>query len=183
MPHFQVQAEYVVDLLKKLKIFNITTTHINNLCEKLAENILINKEEQKQKIINHLMKLKIDDAQKSLNRERNKNLKGLKNERMLLREYNIENLFYDINNQEKRTTRHQLRNKREKKTHFLLSKYGGKRQRNKNIAGDDIEGIVIKDQNLPEDYESKPRCYGGITLLKKKRVYSLYHQITQYMKK
>ena len=180
----QVQAEYVVDLMKKLKCLNITTTHINNLCEKLAENILINKEEQKQKIVNHLMKLKIDDAQKSLNRERNNNLKGLKNERMLLREYNIENLFYDINNQEKRTTRHRLRNKREKKTHFLLNKYGGKRQRNKNRTDDDIEGIVIKDQNLPEDYESKPRCYGGTTLSKEEEDilslspnYAIYEEI------
>ena len=47
-----------------------------------------------------------------------------------------------------------------KKLRHLREKY----KKKERTVPDEIEGIIVKDQETPEEYSSAPRLYGGVTL-------------------
>ena len=69
--------------------------------------------------------------------------------------------FYDITaltNRKRYKTN--LLKKRRKKVKFLKNKY----RREKRFIPDETDGIIIKDQTIPDNYTTQPRIYGGVTI-------------------
>ena len=77
---------------------------------------------------------------------------------------------------EKRRLKKKYKEKLEQKVKHLQEKCGSKR-----CIPDEVEGIVIKDQELPVEFESDPRCYDNIEISEaEKMVLQLPPKFTLY---
>ena len=77
----------------------------------------------------------------------------------IVREQGIEDDYYNIWKKEKRIIREIFKTKAERKVKHLCEKY-----RPKARLPDEVNGVIIRDQEIAMDFESKPRCYGGIQI-------------------
>ena len=69
-------------------------------------------------------------------------------------------LYEEIWKIEKKRQMKVLNQRRRRKIVFLIQKYAPSLKETPN----EIRGIIIKDQDLPETFTSEPRCYGGCVL-------------------
>ena len=155
---FNLSRRVVVHLISHLVSKRVPLASVYNGCTKMCKGL---GEKKRSMMCNMIMKWKLADAQKHLNKEKRDNTRIWREEKRTLSEEGIEQDFIRIWEEEKEKQIYCLIQKKNKKVSFLKEKY-----RNMNSCDDEdiIEGIVIKDQQLTEEYESNPRCYGGIEL-------------------
>ena len=59
---------------------------------------------------------------------------------------------------------------------FLKTKYRPKTR----IIPDEIDGIIIKDQSIPENFSTEPRIYGGVSITETRKELSLPPKYAMY---
>ena len=99
------------------------------------------------------------DANKRLKEEQYNNSKVWRESKKLLGDFNMIESYEIEWSKEGERYKQCLAKKRKKKIEFLMNKCGKKRE-----IPDTIDGIIIKDQVITEDFSSEPRVYGYMTI-------------------
>ena len=144
------------DLFVDLKRRHIGTTEVESMSKRICFKL---PSKRCRTLVDIIMKCKIDDARKEMNKARYNNTQVWRNNRQHLVDMNIINQFNDVWSFEKEVTRTNLCNKRKKKVDFLSIKYN-----KKNNAPDKIRGVIVADQDIVKDFSMAPRIYGGVEL-------------------
>ena len=150
-----LKSEYVVDLLRELVKKEIPLREVKRKCEKVCQGLPMKRAWDISKTV---MSWKLIDAKSAMCREKRENTRVWRECERTLKENNIDKEFFAMWEEEKRWVRKELQNKKQKKVSFLKEKYGRKDRRE---VCDDVEGVTVKDQDLPDTFESEPRMYGG----------------------
>ena len=154
-----LRAEYVVDLFDELIHRDVPLRSVkvdsDRLCKQLPSR-------RSHDTAMRVMRWRRKDAVNVLIHEKKENTKVWRESERLLWELDVLDSYFQIWEEEKDYQRRQFTRKYRRKVDFLTVKYGRKSDR--NVIPDEVEGIVIKDTALPENFESKPRMYGGVNL-------------------
>ena len=154
-----LRAEYITDLLDELIYQNVPLRSVKVGSEKLCKHL---PSKRASATAMRVMKWKRRDAERALEREKRNNTKVWRESEKALRELGIlDTYFTETWEEEKDYQRHQFDKKRRRKVRFLVNKYR-KNKQTQNIP-DEVEGISIKQCEIPADYNSNPRIYGGVT--------------------
>ena len=170
-----VHVRYVVDLLQELARRRIGTNSVENGCKDLCKDL---PPRRKNALVHKMMKWKLSDSRRCLQREQYNNTKERRKCKAVLTNNGVVQQFEEIWNVERRRVVESLKVKRKRKIAFLREKYGQSRE-----IPDQIEGITIADSDLPATFNSEPRCYGGCsTDEKEKKILSLPPKFAVYDK-
>ena len=159
-----VKAEYVTDLFKDLRQTNTPLRTVTDTVEQLCRDI---KTEQKTKLMRDIMKYKQESAHRTLEKAKRQYTNTFNNNKQHLINSNIYRQSILIIREEKNKQRHKYRNKRiEKVKHLRNKNKQTSNQKHTEKEENDIEGIIIGNQTIPEDYKSKLKKYGDVKLTK-----------------
>ena len=154
----RIKAMQVKDLFKSLVYHKISTTEVNNLCNKICQKMT--SKSKLNLLKNMVMKWKYADAQKAYKT-------ALFCERKLWKEYsrlyskeNIIDLYNRTWFAEKKIVMKRCRTRRKEKVKWLLATY----KKKEDTSPDYINGICVKDVVLGEEFVKEPRVYGNVQL-------------------
>ncbi len=111
-------------------------------------------------MINTVINWKLQDAHTELRNLKRRNTATWREVKATIRNGGVLREYERLWRRETTKYDEEIRSKHRKKIRHLQRKYKTK----PNTIPDEIDGIVIKDQEIPEGYSSTPRTYGGITL-------------------
>ncbi len=80
-------------------------------------------------------------------------------EKLILREYNVFNAYISLWRKEKQQYQTELREKLRLKVSTLIRRYSSQ-----EAIPESVRGIVIEDQQVPEEFSTGPKCYGGVEI-------------------
>ena len=150
-------AIYVKNLYGNLKKDGIGTTTVEGLSQKLCQTLPNHRSRTLVKIV---IRWKLHDAYNELRRAQHENTVTWRREKKVIAESGTLNEFNELWRREITRYNRNLKDTGRRKLQFLQNKY--KKQR--KIIPDEIDGILLKDQELGDEYNSTPRQYGGVHL-------------------
>ena len=161
------------DLLSVLYKYKIGTNDVNKCVKTLCRNNRNYK--RRGKLIQYLMKDKLDDAEKEMRRAKIENLNNIKEYKKVIREEATDRSFNAIMRREGEIAWNAGKQKKQKKIEHLVTRRTEERRKVSNRRGtnpEEIEGITYKDAGLEkfrdavseETYISKPKIYGGVEI-------------------
>ena len=137
-----------------------------------------NKGSRKNEIVRLAMKSKIKDSWDEIREQKRIEQQIWRQLRPKLREKGKENEYNRIWAEEKDRVYKELKMKKENKIKWIKSKYYEKEK-----VPDIIEGVIVKDQEIGEEFEMKVTKYGGVQLTKEEesilRVHPKYTILTK----
>ena len=145
-----LHAQYVNDLFRKLMMKNIGNAETEELSQRTCKNI----KSRTRTMVNIVTRWKYQDSFKELRKEKRNQTKIWRECKPVISRANKVQEYNEIWIKEKRRLKKKYKEKLEQKVKHLQEKYGSKR-----CIPDEVEGVIIKDQELPEEFESDPRCY------------------------
>ena len=150
-----IHSLYVVDLLRGLKKKRIGLKTVEDEAARMCRGLASGRQRT---LVNTIMSWKLRDAYRKLQKARRDNTKVWREVRpILVQEGDVLSSYLRLWKSEKKNLKRYLTNKRKKKLAFLVKKYC----ENTCTVPDEVEGIVVKDQELDECFTSEPRCYGA----------------------
>ena len=161
-----VKAEYVVDLFKDLRQKNTPLRTVTDTFDKLCNDI---KPEQKTQVIKSIMKFKQQSAYRTLERAKRQYTKTNNENKQELVNNNIyrEAINTIRNEKKKQRQNHKIKRKRKVKHLERIQDKRNKNNQNKQIQETTkIEGIIIENQEIPQNYEPKINKYGNVNITK-----------------
>lgn len=156
-----IHAYYTIDLLKSLKKKSVGLNSVEQQAAKMCRGL---PKARKDTIVNSVMDGKIKDASRKLNKERRDNTRTWRECKKILIEEQVIKQYIKLWRYEKKQLKKTFNQRRKKKMNHLVRKYKVKQE-----VPDDIEGIVIKDQEIPESFKMEPLCYGGCDIGKEEK--------------
>ena len=156
---------YITDLYSKLHRLNIGTTVVEKQSEVMCRKLPQRRKHALRKMI---IKWKLIDAKEILRKEQYENSREWRVQKRIIGDEDIIRQFNKIWSEERKDYRNGLKMKLRKKIDFLKEKY-------KQIQGVDIEipdeinGIIIKEQEIPEEYVAEPRIYGNVNITEEEK--------------
>ena len=148
------QTRYVVDLFSQLRKKNIGTTNVEEACRKMCSRIGI---EKRSSLVERSMTWKLRDAIQCMKKAQYENTKVWRSARKELRQRGVCRKYEELWSREIHKYKEVLSQRRKKKIEFLNRKYG----RRHNVP-DRVNGVIVADQAIPENFTSEPRCYGSV---------------------
>ena len=180
---FKASLEYkrsihVKNLYQELKKDGIGTTKIENMCSRLCNTLPKHRERTLVKVITNW---KLHDAHKELRKWKIRNTETWRKQRETIAAAGVIDQYERLWRREITKYENNLTSIRKKKLQHLKMKY----KRKETNVPDEIEGIILKDQELPVEYNSTPRTYGGVildeneqSLLTLPPKYAMYERVT-----
>ena len=150
------QSRYVFDLFSQLRKKNIGTTNVEEACRKMCSRIGV---EKRSSLVERSMTWKLRDARQCMRKAQYENTKVWRNARRMLRQQGVCRKYEDLWSRELRKYKEVLCKRRKKKVEFLSQKYN----RKPNLP-DRVHGVIVADQEIPENFTSEPRCYGSVQI-------------------
>ena len=145
-------SRYVLDLYRELNKMNIGTNAIEHLAKKICYRLPEHRATTIKKLV---MNWNIDNAIKTIRKARYSNTATWKQFTPILVKENAIQEFNQILIKEKGEYRERLMEKKKKKVDHLMEKYKVRR-----IIPDEVEGIIVRDQEIPACFTKLPKCYG-----------------------
>ena len=129
-------------------------------------------------MLERIMKWRLEDAWSNMNRARRENTRVWRESKQVLRTYGVCDAYLALWRREKEDYQVSLRAKLRSKVYTLVRRYS-----NQTVAPESVRGIVVGDQQVPEDFSTDPRCYGDVELSADERsVLSLPPKYAMYSK-
>ena len=170
-----LHAQYVNDLFKRLIMKKVSNAETEELGKRICKTI----KKRTRTLIGIITRWKYEDSFNELRNEKRNQTKVWRECEPIIRRANILDEYNQIWITEKGRLKEVYKRKLEKKVKHLVEKYGRKR-----VIPDEVEGIIIKDQPIVEEFESNPRCYGNVEISEEERQvlklppkFSLYERI------
>ena len=157
-----LKAEYVVDLMSNLNKRSVPLRSVRVACNRLCNDVNI--QNRSNTITNSIMNWKLQDAYRCVDREKYINSCVWREYISMLTEYRVYHVFVRIWKEEKSYQRNVLKNKRKSKITHLTQIRNTTQFKPKEPKVEQVRGILIKDQTVPTDMDTKPRIYGDITV-------------------
>ena len=171
-----VHSMYVKDLFSELVKTCTPTTMIASLADRICGKL---HERRKITLRNMVMKWTLEEAEDEFRKNEQRSTRIWREEISKLRRHNVNGQFERILESERKLYKTYLRKKRRKKVKFLRNKY----RRERRIVPDEVDGIIIKDQPIPDDFTTEPRVYGGVNITEpEKELLSLPPKFAMYDK-
>ena len=148
---------HVKDLYQKLKKDGIGTTEIETMTKRLCNTLPKHRQRTLVKIITNW---RLQDAHKELRRLKSINTTTWRREKEIIERAGILDDYERLWRREITKYENELTSAQKKKLQHLRNKY----KKQKDTIPDEIEGIILTDQELPTEYASTARTYGGIEL-------------------
>jgi len=168
-----VHTRYVVDLLQDLIRRKVGTDSVENRCKDICINL---PPRRRNTLVNKVMKWKLSEAKKCLQRERFNNTVEWRKGKTVIVGAGVLHDYERVWNLEQKRVREELKMKRKRKVRFLKKKYGQSRG-----TPDQLKGITIADRKIPATFTSEPKCYGGCSIdEKEKKIPSLPPKFAVY---
>ena len=152
-----VHTMYVKDLYMDLNKRRIPTTPIASLAKRICRYL---PQRRTDTLTNIVMKWTVEDTSEKLRKEERLNTKVWRDNIQTIRSQGIESDFKRIYRSERKKYKKTLCEKRRQKVWFLSKKY---KPSKRNIP-DEVNGVIIKDQDIPMDFSTEPRVYGNTVI-------------------
>ena len=150
-------AVYLKNLYGSLKKDGIGTTTVEGLSHRICQKLPNHRTRTLTKIV---IRWKLQDAHNQLRSAQYEKVMAWRREKKLLEESGTLNEFNELWRREITKYGNELNERLARKLQFLRNKY----QKCRKVIPDEINGIILSDQPLGDEYNSDPRQYGGITL-------------------
>ena len=149
---------HVKNLYQKLKKDGIGTTKVESVARTLCDTLPKHRQRTLVKVITNW---KLQDAHKELRRLKSVNTATWRREKELLTGAGVLREYERLWRREITKYENECVSTQKKKLQHLRNKYKKKQE----TIPDEIEGIVLTNQELPAEYTSTARVYGGVDLL------------------
>ena len=156
------QSIYVKNLYSKLNQHHVGTSTVESLSRRIC-NKLPNR--RKITLVNIIIKWKLQDAHEVLRRKKYENTKTWRENKEIIQRNKVLDEYKRLWKREISIYENDLNEKLKQKVLFLKEKY----KKNKRDVPEEINGIIINDQELTNEYNSEPRIYGNIILNEKEK--------------
>ena len=167
-----LHAQYVNNLFRTLRMKKIGNAETEELSKRICKEI----KSRTRTLVNTVIQWKYEDSIKELRKEKYNQTKVWRECKPTLDRNNKTEEYNEIWIREKRRLKQKYKEKMEQKVKHLRQKYGYRRE-----LPDEVEGVIIKDQELPEEFESNPRCYDNVEITdEEKKVLLLPPKFTVY---
>ena len=153
-----VTNKNTVVLLRQLKENNVGTNEVEHGVTRLCKNM---SNKSKNEIKSKIMRNKVNDAYK-LYREHSKENDRIWREAKRVITVPYRKKYLEEWKRHITNVKEKLQRKTRAKVEWLKEKWGAKRQQ-KEIP-DEVKGIMVKDEDLPDEFSSEPRVYGNVEL-------------------
>ena len=152
------QSIHVKNLYQELKKNRIGTMKVETTSRKLCDTL---PKHRQRTLVRIIINWKLQDAHKQLHEHKQNNTAMWRQEKETIAAAGLLEAYERLWRRE--ITRYEKENteKRKKKIRHLSNKY---KQTNRIEIPDEIDGIILRDQEIPNEYNSTARTYGGITL-------------------
>ena len=159
------RAEYVVDLFRDLKKENIPLRTVSNMCNKMCNDV---KPEQTKKLIQTIMQYKKQSAYRSLHQSKREYTNVITNNKQTLYNHHVHADATKLFREEKHRQRQLYKQKRINKVIHLRKIHFKQKQHNRELHTyeDTIQGIIVGDQQIPSNYNTKVLKYGNVNINK-----------------
>lgn len=147
-----LKAYYVVDLIKSLRKKGIGLASVEKQSYKICKDLQGSKRDT---LVKTVMSWKLKDAYRKLSKERRNNTKVWREVKQDIDEERVLKDYVILWKREKEWSKTKLNDRRRKKVKFLTKKYGKRFD-----VPDTLEGITVRDREIPTAFSSEPRCYG-----------------------
>ena len=151
------RAIHVKNLFTKLKKDRIGTTQIETLAKSLCDTL---PEHRQRTLVKVIVNWKMQDAHKHLQRLKSVNTTTWRREKELLAGAGVVNEYEQLWRREITKYENECASTQKRKLQHLRNKY----RKKKETIPDEIDGILLTDQELPPEFSSTARTYGGIEL-------------------
>ena len=139
-----LHAQYVNDLFKTLRMKKIGNAETEELSKRICKEIKL----RTRTLVNTVIQWKYEDSIKELGKEKYNQTKVWRECKPTLDRNNKTEEYNEIWIREKRRLKQKYKEKMEQKVKHLRQKYGYRRE-----LPDEVEGVIIKDQELSEELE------------------------------
>ena len=157
-----IHTMYKRDLFKDLVKNCTPTTTIASLSNRICRNL---PERRKITLRNMIMKWTLDEAEANLKKDARNNTKTWRENISILRDHGVNRRFQRVWEDERKRYKTRLQKQKQKKIQFLKYKY---RRKTRSIP-DEEDGIIIRDQDIPDNFSTEPRIYGGVDISEAER--------------
>ena len=151
------RAIYVKNLYKQLKKDRIGTTVIETMSSKQCSTLPKHRQRTLVKVI---VNWKLQDAHKDLRERKSANTEMWRKQKCVMDAAGVTPQYKRLWRREVTIYENKCADEYHKKIRHLRGKYMKKEE----TVPDEIDGIVLKDQELTDEYTSAPRMYGGVDL-------------------
>ena len=151
------KAEHKADLFRTLVKKKIPPSNIATACKKLCSKLDITNE---QTVANVIMREILHNTQRKVTQAKYEATQIWRQNRRALQTHNVKDSFCKAWIKEKELSRRCLQQARRKKVTFLANQH----KQSQKKPSEDLFGIIIKDQQLPINFESKPRTYDDLII-------------------
>ena len=164
----RIRAEYVTDLLKQLINIQLGTNELMKKTENITKDMKI---ETKRKVIRCIMCDKLKDAYKELRTLKYQETIYWREQKEILRnEYILEEYEAEWS-AEKKKKRDMYRERRKTKIAWMKNKY----DKENTSAPEEYNGVIIKDQELTNDFGRNCKIYGNVEMDEKEKLILSLH--------
>ena len=166
------------NLYQELKKDGIGTSRIENMCTRLCDTLPKHRQRTLVKVVTNW---KLSDAHKELRKHKIRNTDMWRKQKETIAAAGVLEEYERLWKREITKYENERLSTHRKKLQHLRMKY----KRKETNVPDEIEGIILKDQELPAEYNSTPCTYGGIVLNENEQSllslppkYAMYEQVT-----
>ena len=151
------RAIHVKNLYAQLKKDRIGTPIIESLCSRLCSTLPKHRQRTLVKVITNW---KLQDAHKELRLRKYENTEMWRHQKTTIETAGVLIEFNRLWRREITKYENKCVETHKEKLQHLRQKY----KKKERTLPDEVEGIIVKDQEIPAEYSSAPKMYGGVTL-------------------
>ena len=153
-----------LDMMREMAKYNLVLNSTEKLSKQICSSIK-HKPNKDKEVSKQIMKWKLQDTYTDLRHQQSEYNETLKNNKEILRpeHYAIKARYSSAFKIALSDLRHYTRTKTKKKIAFLKNRKNEETRINRHRVTE-VEGIQISDKPIPDEFESRPRCYGGTVL-------------------
>ena len=152
------RAIHVKNLYQELKKDGIGTTKIETMSKKLCDTLPRHRQRTLVKVITNW---KLQDAHKQLHEQKHTNTRMWRQEKDTIAAAGLLDAYERLWRREITRFENGSAETQKKKLQHLRNRY---KRTTRTIVPDEMEGIILKDQEIPNNFASTPRTYGGVVL-------------------
>ena len=149
---------HVKNLYNELKKDGIGTTTIETVSKKLCSTL---PKHRQRTIVRIITNWKLQDAHKQLHEHKRKNTQTWRHEKELIAAAGLLETYGRLWRREITRFERESNDARKRKIQHLRNRY---KQTTRTEVPDEMDGIILRDQEVPEGYNSTARTYGGVNL-------------------
>ena len=157
-----IHSLYIKDLYRDLLQKKCGTTTIKSLTNRICRRL---PQRRKDRLNGIVMKWTLEEAESRSTKSAKENTKTWRDNQRILSNARVIREFKEIWKKERKRYKDSLQKKRRKKVKHLVSKYQKKR-----VVPDEIDGVIIKEQIIPDNFSTEPIIHGEAPINEKEKL-------------